>query len=495
MSETVNSDMTLAYARIVERYAHFFDKPEIRLRFFNQTLSKQIANYEKLSQSLSRFDFIKRSKLYGLLLDWWLYALIIREVNQFSRAESTQGRRLRRMYKIPVGSLLLFYAYRLRFVLGVLCLAGVAAAAVGLYSVAANLLRRTNAPIVRQNSQTVESQAGSEVAKFLPDYKPVKVWLVEQKDDFERYSNGLRILKQYETTNHQRGYHLFRPDGGQASSDLLSAPVGIVYHTSESDILPFVSENNDSIESHSRGLLNYVKNNKSYNYVIDRFGQVYRIVRDDQAANHAGNSIWADPRGVYVGLNESFLGVCFETKSAAKPGDEQLTEAQVLAGRLLTQILRSRHDLDDANCVTHGLVSVNPGNMLVSYHHDWVQNFPFEAMGLSDKYKTVTTSISVYGFTYDEEIAGYAGGEIWPGAKEAVKVFESRAAQLQVDLKEMRRRMRTLYHEQLAQQKSARRSNTEDQETVVEAPNPGLDEPLGSKTKGSHQQDIDARKL
>ena len=49
MSEIVTSDMTLAYARIVERYAHFFDKPEIRLRFFNKTLTKQIANCEKLS--------------------------------------------------------------------------------------------------------------------------------------------------------------------------------------------------------------------------------------------------------------------------------------------------------------------------------------------------------------------------------------------------------------------------------------------------------------
>ncbi|MBA2733292.1 MAG: N-acetylmuramoyl-L-alanine amidase [Acidobacteria bacterium] len=496
MSAIVTPDMTLAYSRIVERYAHFFDKPEVRLRFFNKTLAKQIASCEKLSQSLSRFSFIKKSRYYQLLLDWWLYVLIIREVNQFSQAESKQVSKIRRIHKIPVGSLFLFYAYKLRFVLGVLCVAGVIMTTVGLYKLASNYLRRSDAPIVMRNSQSVDAEANSGLAKYLPDYKPVKVWLVEQKDDFERYSNGLRILREYETTNHRRGYNLFRPDGGgKIGPELLHDPVGIVYHTSESDILPFISENNNSIESRSRDLLNYVKNNKSYNYVIDRFGQVYRIVRDDQAANHAGNSIWADQKGVYVGLNESFLGVSFETKSDANLGDEQLTEAQVLAGRLLTQILRSRHNIEDADCVTHGLVSVNPDNMLVSYHHDWVKNFPFEAMGLSDKYQTVTASISVYGFTYDAEIAGYAGGNIWPGAKAAEKVFENRAEQAQIDTKEMRRRMRDLYRVHLAQQNSMRRLSTDDQATKVGTPNAQPNESLDSVPKSNNSERVDSQRL
>jgi hypothetical protein len=495
MSEIVTSEMTLAYARIVEQYAHFFDKPEVRLRFLNKTLNKQIASCEKLSHWISQFGFLGKSRFYQLLLDWWLYVLIIREINQFSRAESKQVSRLRRIHKIPLGSLFLFYAYRLRFVLGVLCLASVTAAMVGLYTLAANTLRRSNAPLVRQNSRSVDNQAASGVAKYLPDYKPVNVWLVEQKADFERYSNGLRILREYETTNHRRGYNLFRPDGEKASPELLHAPIGIVYHTSESDILPFVSENNDSIETRSRGLLSYVQTHKSYNYVIDRFGQVYRIVRDDQAANHAGNSIWADPKGVYVGLNESFLGVCFETRSAANPDGEQLTEAQVLAGRLLTQILRSSHDIDDADCVTHGLVSVNPDNMLVSYHHDWVQNFPFEAMGLSDKYKAVTASISVYGFTYDDQIAGFAGGDIWPGAKAAEGIFASRVEQAQVSHKEMRRRMLGLYREQMAQQNTARSSFTEDQATKIDAPNAGSNQSLDSEPKGNNAERVVSRRL
>jgi hypothetical protein len=487
MNELATSDLTLTYARIVERYAHFFDKPEIRLRFFNKTLTKQIACCEKLSKSLARFSFIEKTKLYQLLLDWWLYVLIIREVNRFSRTESKKGVSFRRIHKIPFGSLVLFYGYRLRFFLGALVLACMAMTTIGIYSLVAKAFHRTDAPVAQRNLQSPDAQESLAVARHLPDYKPVKVWLVEEKDDFERYSNGLRILREYETTNHKRGYNIYRPDGAAVSQTLLHDPVGIVYHTSESEILPFISANNDSIETHSRGLLQYVKTNKSYNYVIDRFGQVYRIVRDDQAANHAGNSIWADEKGVYVGLNESFLGVSFETKSAANPNDDQLTEAQVLAGRLLTQILRSRHNIDDADCVTHGLVSVNPDNMSISYHHDWVQNFPFEALGLSDKYKTTTASISVYGFTYDDEIAGFAGGVIWPGARVAEGVFQKRAEQAQVEVKEMRRRMRDLYREQMAQQNSARRlSTSESQTTEADASNAVSDQSLDSEQQGNN---------
>ena len=179
-----------------------------------------------------------------------------------------------------------------------------------------------------------------------------------------------------------------------------------------------------------------MQTHRSYNYVIDRFGQIFRIVRDDQAANHAGNSVWADQKGLYVGLNESFLGVCFETRSEANQEDEQLTEAQLLAGRLLTQVLRSRYNIDDANCVTHGLVSVNPQKMLIAYHHDWVRNFPFAAMGLSNKYEVPTVSISVYGCTYDDNVIGFAGGEIWSGAKNAEQEFKERVERAQVDVAE-----------------------------------------------------------
>ncbi len=36
------ADMTQIYSRVVERYAMFFDRPEARLRFLNNTLTKQV---------------------------------------------------------------------------------------------------------------------------------------------------------------------------------------------------------------------------------------------------------------------------------------------------------------------------------------------------------------------------------------------------------------------------------------------------------------------
>jgi hypothetical protein len=314
--------------------------------------------------------------------------------------------------------------------------------------------------VERKNSNSASNQnsliAESSV-KHLPNYRPEKVWLVEQQGTYERYSNGARILTDFETENHRRGYYvlphnqatLVKTSSGNGGGQVQREPIGIVYHTSESDMLPFTSDNNASIEMRTRGLLEYVRKNRSYNYLIDRFGQVYRVVRDKDAANHAGNSIWSDTEGVYVGLNESFLGVCFETNSKSDSLDEQLTEAQLVAGRLLTQVLRSRYNLDDANCVTHGLVSVNPSNMLICYHHDWARNFPFEAFGLSDKYKIAPASVSEFGFTYDDEIAEKLGGDVWSGVKLAEEEFRRRAEQSDMTPEEMRPRMRQRYHEQM----------------------------------------------
>ncbi len=465
-------ETTQTYLRIVNKYAHLFERPEVRLRFLNNTLARQAANHEKLSALFSRYKFVERSKLYPLVLNWWLYVLIFREIKAFSQSRPEHTRRFWRS-NVPNGARVLFHVHRLRHVYGALCCVILILSTGGLYSRVVRTTDEARAANTREQEQLTASAArsrgGMQDAAYLPDYKPEKVWMVEQKDEFERYSNGLRIIREYETASRRRGYYVYGPEGGLASSELHTDPVGIVYHTSESDILPFTSENNDSIESRSRGLLRYVQEHKSYNYIIDRYGQVHRIVRDDQAASHAGNSVWADQKGVYVGLNESFLGVCFETTVADDLGDEQLTEAQLLAGRLLTQVLRSRYNLDDADCVTHGLVSVNPSKMFVAYHHDWVRNFPFEAMGLSDKYKVATTSIGVYGFIYTDEVVSNAGGEIWAGAKIAEEEFKKRAEQANADPSAMRRAKMELFRTQMAQQKAARRATGADPEEPATA--------------------------
>jgi hypothetical protein len=303
-----------------------------------------------------------------------------------------------------------------------------------------------------------EERAVAGLAGHLPSYQPEKVWLVEQGSDFERYSNGARIINTFETGNRPRRFLAFRTGGAEAVGAPQSAPVGIVYHTSESDLVPFVEDNSGSIEYRSKNLLAYVRDHKSYNYVIDRFGQVYRVVRDEDAAFHAGNSVWSDGRVTYTGLNESFLGVAFETKADVADGGEQLTEAQVLAGRLLTQVLRSRYQIDDANCTAHGLVSVNPSKGRIAFHHDWARGFPFEAMGLSDKYAVAPASVAELGFGYDPELAAQLGGKMWPGVEAAETEFARRAAGESADEEELRGRMRSVYRVRMEAQRAVLRA-------------------------------------
>ncbi|MCI0665589.1 MAG: N-acetylmuramoyl-L-alanine amidase, partial [Acidobacteria bacterium] len=297
--------------------------------------------------------------------------------------------------------------------------------------------------------------------KSVQGYKPENVWLVETTNELERYSNGARILTKYEVDNHPRGYYAIPrgsdTEGDQPRHDI----VGIVYHTSESDIVPFTADNNLGIQKRSQWLIEYIRRTKAYNYLIDRYGEIYRIVRDDQAAHHAGHSIWADSKYTYIGLNESFIGICFESSVNADSLEETLTEVQLTRGRELTHVLRSLYNIDDANCTTHGIVSVNPDKMLIAFHHDWVRNFPFEAMDLSDKYKILPPNISDYGFTYDKEILEKLGHKLWEGAIRADREFMEQAERARLDPELLRRQLRDRYMAQLEKVRKLRAAQDE----------------------------------
>lgn len=451
---------TLLYTRVVERYAHFFERPEVRLRFLHRTLALQAVRRERLQQSPRLMALLKRLGLESCLFEIEFHRVVLEELSKLLPTADAERRRLIRQYKAPLTSQLFFYFYRSRRVFYGAALATLALVFLGFISLFSWSARHANIYLAKYyqtpaavwpsapSSTGVPTVQAAETAKYLPDYKPEKIWLVERKDNYERYSNGGRILTDYETNNHMRGYYRLARGTEARDETAQHEPIGILYHTSESDLIPFVAANNDSIEMHTRELLEYAQRHTSYNYVIDRYGQIYRIVRDEQAADHAGHSIWGDREHVYVGLNESFLGVCFETTTKAG-ADEQLTEAQLIAGRLLTAILRSRYQIDDTNCVAHGLVSVNPSNMLIGYHHDWVRNFPFEAMGLSDKYGVAPPSISEFGFTYDGELVARLDGVMWPGVKAAEEEFQRRAVRAGVKTADLRRQMRDLYREQM----------------------------------------------
>ncbi|MCL4794477.1 MAG: peptidoglycan recognition protein family protein [Bryobacteraceae bacterium] len=236
------------------------------------------------------------------------------------------------------------------------------------------------------------------------------VWLAENQPGFEVWSNGLRIERKFETPNEPRQYHAF-PLGREAPGAGIPStrPAGIVFHTTESHQADFDEENTRRLKFLGEALLRYVKDNRSYHYVVDRFGRVWRVVRESDSANHAGYSVWADDRHTYVNLNRSFLGVSVEAQS--RPGEDRrvATPAQVNALRLVTEMLRSKHAIPAINCVTHAQVSVNPSNRRIGYHTDWAAGFPYGGLGLPDNYARPVAALWVFGFTYDAQLAETAG--------------------------------------------------------------------------------------
>jgi N-acetylmuramoyl-L-alanine amidase len=276
---------------------------------------------------------------------------------------------------------------------------------------------------------------------------PKEVWLVRREGDEELWSNGLRVVTTFETESDPRSFFAF-PRDGSPPMPMGPRPVGIVYHASESDMSPFGPAFNRDILATTKDLLGWLSRRRIYNYVIDRFGQVYRLVPDDSVAIHAGISIWGDDRSYYLNLNDSFIGIAFESQWSKAEGDA-ITPAQILAALNLTDLLRARYGIDDADCVPHGLVSVNAGKRLIGYHADWARNFPFAALGLSDKYVVPPPSVSAFGFGYDDDLVGRLGGSLWPGVAAAERALARRASLEGRPVDELRNELQRRYLQNL----------------------------------------------
>ena len=392
------------YARLVDRYSRYIQSPVLRLKFLNNTLSAK-----------PRRDLMAKFPLVGTLPE---RMQVIVELSKLLPPNQQAP--------LPVRATAL--AYRLRyFVYGATLLVAISLGT-GLVYTAAKLM--TGLSVSTEAKGTLPT-AGAEGS---PDARAVaalgadgglnldKVWLAEEGADYEFYSNGARVLTQYQTPGEPRRFFRFSLESllnGSSNAELQDKPVGIVYHLSESDLLPFETRHNSSLQVHSKGLVQYAREHALYNYVIDRFGRTYRIVRDEDAASHAGNSFWSDDRFAYVNLSSSFIGICFEGRSASGTGADGINEAQIYAARILTAVLRSKFDISDTNCVTHGLVSVNPSNKLMGYHTDWVYGFPFEALGLTNKNKTELLAVSRFGFGYDQAYLATSAGKKWEGLTKA----------------------------------------------------------------------------
>ncbi len=258
----------------------------------------------------------------------------------------------------------------------------------------------------------------------LPSYIASRVWLVDRSETLEQYSNGLRVDLTFVVSNRPRAHFpVFSLTGDGIARKAGSGPVGIVYHTTESLLASFQEDETHRLKQLGRNLIEVVRKGRSYNYVIDRFGRVFRVVEDSDAANHAGTSVWADASGIYVNLNDSFIAVAFEAQTGAA---DEVTPAQILAARVLTEMLRARYGIPPENCVTHAQVSVNPLNMRIGSHTDWAGNFPFSELGLPDNYSIPLPSLYAFGFNYDDVFLQATGGG-WKGLELAEDQVERQA--------------------------------------------------------------------
>jgi len=278
---------------------------------------------------------------------------------------------------------------------------------------------------------------------------PAGVWLVEKGEGYEQFSNGLRIDTSFAVAGPPRRYRVFGADGtfGEA---VYAAPVGILFHTTESDVWPLEASFNENLRDSSHRLLRYVSRNRLYHYLIDRFGRVYRVVEEEAKANHAGHSVWAADGRTYLNLNHAFFGVAFETRwdgGRALP----ITQAQFGSGRALTEYLRQRYGIAPGMCVTHGLTSVNPRTHRIGHHMDWARGFPFQAFDLPDQYRQPAPSVAEFGFGYDEEFLKVLP-EPWPGVRTAEAALQDEAARRGMSVDDVRKERQAVYDRWLAEQ-------------------------------------------
>jgi hypothetical protein len=279
-----------------------------------------------------------------------------------------------------------------------------------------------------------------------------KVWQVEKSADSETYSNGLRIDTRFQVASHPRSFLAFGVDQPDNSPGVRrNQPAGIVFHTTESHQAPFEAGANSALKRIGESLLDFVRRNHAYHFLIDRFGRVYRIVIESDAANHAGYSVWSDDEWYYLNLNQSFLGISFEAQTQAGQLESSVSPAQVRSAAMLIEMLRNRYSLSASNCVTHAQVSVNPDNMRVGYHTDWASSFPFQQLGLPDNYGRALPALTAFGFEYDATFLRWAGTRLYAGVESAEEELARNAGASGVTPIFLRRMLKQRYRLRLAE--------------------------------------------
>ncbi len=468
------------YTRLVEQYSTFITVPSEKLKFLRTTLGK----YPN-SPLADRVGWLKQLTFRKAILE---------ELVQVLPADSPK----------PPEIAVIYWLYRVRypvFLFSTLASTIVAlvlgqwlyqnARQAGIFDLRLQSGQVTPKVIVVPSLVPVIT---NETTKANPD--PVEgfaledVWMVDKTSDFEQYSNGARILTQHEVETEPRDFFAlsrkapkkkislpFDTEQANFYPEHKDKPIGILYHVTQSDLLPFEPTYNSRIKGKSSHLIEYVRQEKLYNYVIDRFGQIYSIVRDDHYANHSGNSIWGDDTAIYVRLNHSFIGVAFEGNWSAsvKLNPDDINEAQIYSCKLLTQILRNKYKIKNTNCVTHGQVSINPSDYLIGFHLDWAIGFPYASCGLKNNYEELPASITEFGFKYDRGFQKAIGGKLWPGIELAEARLKARAKDSGMSTEELRKKLQkdfTLYLNWINKMRSLSKVNTSKSDEDIDKEKP-----------------------
>ena len=114
-------------------------------------------------------------------------------------------------------------------------------------------LRGVSTAAKRRGLRPLPEAAGSHE----PEAGSSRVWLVETIGNTELYSNGLQVGNDLRS----------RPAGTVA---LIERPVGIVFHTTESDLVPLEPDHREQLRRRGRDLLEYVGRHRLYHFVVDR---------------------------------------------------------------------------------------------------------------------------------------------------------------------------------------------------------------------------------
>ena len=391
------------WRKIINEYANLIPDPVRKLKFLNNSIGcfHRIPGFYKLYSSFGEIALRKA---------------ILEEAEKLCPGSRKKAKELMREGVIsrpqPTISNLYKYRHAVFLVLATVLIWGLgnAAAALGEFIYPSTYTSEKKidkefeekvrlARLARLERQRIKSEMSrSPLSWKFPTYIEDPIWMVEKTTDLESYSNSLQIITTSAVENEPRRYVKFSKDSDKLPDEnvFYSDIIGILYHASESDIIPLSPEKNKSIKKYSELLRRYISRKQLYHYFIDRYGRVYKIVREDHAAFHAGNSIWADDKFIYLNLNHAFIGVCFEGKGFAEVTDHKpkkahiqvidesiITEAQISSGKELTDWLRYKYKIPQQHCVPHGLVSVNPTKKLIGYHLDLSHGFPFHRFGCS----------------------------------------------------------------------------------------------------------------